>query len=345
MSKIDGSQDGKNLDNTFRSFVNRFVSTPKSQTDIAKKRWPEVVEHLESALGNRFVKSFLSGSYARKVQVRRLKDIDIIIELNDVDGQFFKDAAATLKFVAGLLADFPGLSEVPEIGVRAVTLHFSDVDFKIDVVPAIPATNDQHWLAVNDPEKGENKWALASPKRQLVAASKKNEELDGNYTPATKLVKEWNQSFGEDKHKAMPSYLAESILFHCLSVWDGFEDAAVLFFSSAVRHLAEPLPSVTCPGDEKNFVDEKLEDDRRLRALSLAQAALSDATQARDEDDADKSMDLWAKVFTAPDFPAPKNDPSKLASALGVGGVTASGLAVAAGHSGRKIVDGRSWRR
>lgn len=346
MEKVEHSGDGKKaLDSTFSEFISNSVSTKKSETDIAKDRWREVVAHLKDALGSDFKAAFLAGSYARKVQVRKLKDVDIVIEIDDPDDSWHSDAHAALLRFAEALSDFPGLLERPEIGVRAVTIRFTDVDFKIDVVPAIPVAGGHHLLAVNDRASGENAWTSASPKLQLTAASEKNALLDGKYTPATKLIKEWNQSFGEGELKPMPSYLAESILFHALAEWNGFENAIVQFFEFAERQLADARPTVTCPGDPDNFVDEKLEESRRERALNLVRRSLDDARAAKMKSNEEESLDMWAEVFVANDFPAPKNDRAKLVSALGGGGVIAHGNAVKSGGAGRKISSGRSWRR
>lgn len=345
MGNVDDSRDGKNLESTFRGFITNQVSTPKHETDLAKEMWPKVVAHLKEGLGESFAGSFLSGSYARKVQVRRLKDVDIIVELHDADGNFRASAKATLQRLAHELADFPGLAEPPEIGIRAVTLYFEDFDFKIDVVPAIPTSGERHLLTVNDPGEGKNEWSVASPKLQRSAAVKKNAALDGNYTPGTKLVKEWNQRLGDGKLKVMPSYLAESILFHAVPSWTSFEVTVVAFFEAAVGHLSIPSPTVSCPGDKFNFVDEKLEDARRERALSLATVALRQSKAALSEPDPDHSLDLWAEIFTSIDFPAPKNSPTRIANALGSGGVSASGPSIAAGAAGRGVTNNRSWQQ
>lgn len=334
--------DGKNLNPEFDEFIKTSVSTKSAETDRAKERWHEVADHLKAKLGEKFAGAFLSGSYARRVQVRTLKDVDIIIELIDDDGAFEADARATLGHIKALLSDFPNLLHSPEARVRAVTLHFDDVDFTIDVVPAIPQPNERHLLAANKPEESLNTWTLESPRPQLEAAHVKNVLLDGHYTRATKLVKEWNQGFSDDK--AMPSYLAESILHLSVDHWDGYEACMTSFFRAALNKLSAPGPNVPCPGDPSRFVDEMLKPERRARALELVRNSLVDAEAAEAEPAEDSSLNKWAKVFSSPDFPAPKNDPAKFAGALRLGEITASGASIRTGSSGRRIAQGRSWR-
>ncbi len=340
-------KDGKNpdsLEKIFRDYASGPVSVPRSEIVRAKALWPIIVDHLAGKLGDEFLGHFLAGSYARKVQVRKLQDIDIIIELADLTGDFAASARDALLVIAEDMSDCELVFGQPDPKVRAVKLTLNGVEFTVDLVPALCVEGSRHRLALNKPEEGLNLWTPANPKGQTTAAQEKNQALGGNYIAMAKLIKDWNQSFGDDDEKAMPSYLAEAILFHALEEWPGFGPAIVAFFQSAAVHLAVAEPTVTCPGDEANFVDQLLKDERRERALLLVLEAGDAARHALDEAEEGPALDKWSKVFTSRDFPAPVNDIDRQLKAMQKGKISVIGTGVAVGTSGRAAVRGRSWR-
>lgn len=74
--------------------------------------------------------------------------------------------------------------------------------------------------------------------------------------------------------------LAESILYHALTAECDYADAVLAFFKQAKHHLGLSYPSVSCPGDPGNYVDELLEHDRRESALAKVEADLVHAEKA-----------------------------------------------------------------
>ena len=230
--------------------------------------------------------------------------------------------------------------------VRAVKLDIDGEEFTADAVPALDDPFGELLLCRNKPDEGYDDWTSARPQGQLDATTEKNKGTGGTFIPGVRIVKVWNQSFGERDKKAMPSYLAESILFHALEGESDYDDAMVAFFRLAKDHMSSNWPSVPCPGDSSNFVDQMLKDERRERALEKVETALGHAEDAIAANDPGDAMDYWAKVF-GPAFPAPANDSASLASALKRGQAVAkgSGIVVPAGASGeRPVIRARSHR-
>jgi hypothetical protein len=122
-----------------------------------------------------------------------------------------------------------------------------------------------------------------------------------------------------------------------------FAEAAAAFFRAAEKHLGTATPTVPCPGDPSNFVDERLEDDRRLRALAAVQEALTHVEAAEAASDVGEALDAWAQIY-GPAFPAPCNDSSALASALKKGTAVATGTSISGSGEGRPIIRSRSHR-
>src|SRR4051794_20545806 len=108
------------VQDAFVEFERDSVRVPKWQNDRAKNVHPKVRAAVEKHLGELFVRAFLAGSYARKVQTApRLKDVDIIIVLADPSGVFATSAYAALERLREA-GETCHLVERTETGVRAV---------------------------------------------------------------------------------------------------------------------------------------------------------------------------------------------------------------------------------
>jgi hypothetical protein len=327
----------------FIEFEKDSVRVPKAQNDRAKQVHPEVRSAVEEHLGELFLRAFLAGSYARKVQAIRLKDIDIIIVLNDPDGTFAASADAALERLREA-AKGCDLVERTRKGVRAVKCDIKGEEFTVDLVAARDDPLGEVLLARRLPEEGLDDWTHARPKGQLDAAVEKNSATNGVFIPTVRIVKYWKQRVGSGGKNAMPSYLAESILYHALTAECDYADAVLASFKHAKHHLGLSYPSVSCPGDPGNYVDELLEHDRRESALAKVEADLVHAEKAVAEADPGKAMDCWVKVF-GPAFPAPSGDTSSLAGALRSGSAVATGAGITTGAvGGRQVIPARPWR-
>jgi hypothetical protein len=320
------------------------VRVPPEQANRAKEVHPEVRAAVEKDLGELFNRAFLAGSYARKVQTApNLKDVDIIFVLNDPDGEFAGSAQAALERLRQA-AKTCDLVVSTRLGVRAVKLTIEGEEFTVDAVAALEDGFGNIKLARFIPDERLDDWTPANPKGQMDAHWEKNKATDGVFIPTVRIVKSWNQ---RDKYKgknALPSYLPESILFHAMTAKVDFADAMLAFFRDAETDLASSTPTVTCPGNPSNYVDERLDDDRREAALEKVRKVLEHAEAAVAEPDPGKAMDLWAKVF-GPAFPAPSGDTSALAAALRSGTARATGAGISVGAvGGRKVIESRPWR-
>jgi hypothetical protein len=327
----------------FVEFEKNSVRVPKAQNDRAKRVHPEVRSAVEKGLGELFMRAFLAGSYARRVQTVRLKDIDIIIVLDDSGGAFAASAGAALERLREA-AKSCDLVERTRKGVRAVQCDIKGEEFTVDLVAARDHPLGEMLLARWLPGEGLDDWTHARPQGQLDAAVEKNRTTNGVFIPAVRIIKYWNRRAGKSGKNAMPSYLAESILYHALAAECDYADAVLAFFEQAKHHLGLSGPSVRCPGDPGNYVDDLLEDDRRKTALAKVKADLAHAEEAVAESDSGKAMDCWVKVF-GPAFPAPSGDTSSLAAALNSGSAVAKGAGITTGAiGGRQVIPARGWR-
>lgn len=329
----------------FESYEKNVVRIPAAQNDRAKEVHPLVRAAVEKALGPLYIRSVLAGSYARKVQTApRLKDVDIIIVLADPDGVFAGSADAALDALWAAASTCDVATPV-EKGVRAVKLEIDGEEFTVDLVAALEDSSGELLLARRRPELGQDDWTKGRPKGQMDAHWAKNKDADGSYIPSVRLVKTWNQRNPfRDKKTALPSYLVESMLYHAMTEPMEFADSMVAFFRAAHTHLSDATPTVPCPGDIDNYVDEVLDEDRRISALNTVAVALTSAEEAVSHGDVEGALDCWARIF-GPAFPAPNGDVSQLAAALRNRTARIAGSSVSASGAGdRQAINVRPWR-
>ena len=326
----------------FEQFERKHVRVPEAENADAKKVEAEFRAALEEALGDIYAASFLAGSYRRKTQAVHLKDLDIILVLNDPTGKFRASAKATLVYLKDVVTVYDPVT-TRRVKCRAVECELDGYTFWADIVPALVDTDGGLLLAYNNEEEGVDEWRPAGPKGQTQACSDKNAATDGAYVPVTRICKFWNGSFtsSPSQEKPVPSYWVESVLHNALDAPCDWPTAVVAFFENAQRHLSSPWPTVPCPGDPENYVDEKLDNQRRLNALAKVEAILPTVQAAAASTDLNEALELWGRVF-GPAFPAPSTSDEAVAKALKKRTATVSGTGVTALPTGRRPIPARS---
>lgn len=329
-----------NINQAFDAYEKQTARVPDDQNAAAKSVHPDVRQAVCDALP--VDRPFLAGSYGRKTQATKLKDVDIIVVLNDEDGGFRGSASDTLKQVQEAVTSCD-LVRTTRVSVRAVKAFLHDHEFTVDVVPALaPASGSCLELTRNLPDEGYDDWTLEDPEGQITASFDKNKATDGIYIPAVRVIKAWNQRY--PSAKPLRSYHAEAMMFHALTGSCTLEDAVLAFFDHAYEALAPGVRTLV-PGSTTRHVDDRLGDDDREAARDKVEAAREKAHAAAELEDEGEKMDVWVKVF-GQSFPAPTTDPDAIAKELREGTAKATGAGFAVGRSGeREGIQGRSWRR
>jgi hypothetical protein len=328
----------KTVQQAFEQFEKDSVRVPSAQNDRAKDVHPDIRKAVEQELGELFNRAFLAGSYARRVQTVRLKDVDIIIVLNDPEAKFAASANAALERLREA-AKTCELNAGTRKGVRAIKVVIDGEEFTVDLVAALEDPFGELQLACYIQGERDD-WTPGRPKGQLDAHWQKNKETSGVFISTVRIVKYWNQRTKYNGKNSLPSYPAESILYHSMSSEADYDAAVTEFFRAAQSHLSIPSPTVPCPGAPGTYVDERLDDGRRKAALEKAQAALVNAEAALGESDPAEAVAQWRKVF-GPAFPAIEDDTTALSRALGSGTALAEELASAP----TRTAGGRSSKR
>ncbi|MDX6603000.1 MAG: hypothetical protein QOF13_2202 [Solirubrobacterales bacterium] len=336
------SDDGKTNDaisTVEKAFEVFELETARIDPDVyadAVETHPIITEALSTLPG--FIKARLAGSFGRKTHALLLKDIDLVIYLNDADGSYFASPSDTLLLVADTLK---GCSLVihAEPKVRAVE-GLLDKPYRVDAVPAI-AANGATLLTDHRPDDGVEEWSPAHPQGQVDAAIEKNQSCGGNYLPQVRIVRAWNGQFGPN-NKVLSSYHAESGVFWALDGPCGHAEATVRSLDYLYEALA-PGHHVADPGNPIANVDDRLEDSERLAARGRVGEALDAARTAFEISDDLEAMDAWVKVF-GPSFPAPSTDPARVVEGLASGATFAVGTGASITQQGEPFIRPRSWR-
>lgn len=335
-----GDEEIKTVQQAFEKFEKDTVRVPSEQNEAAKIVHQEIRATISRELPE-YDKSFLSGSYSRKVQAVRLKDIDIILVLNDPEGRFAASANSALEAIQNVARE-SGLVRRTRKGVRSVKLILNDFDFTIDLVAALDLMDgtERLRLARYMPDRGLDDWTLENPHGQLAASIKKNGECGGIYIPSVRLVKYWLGRIWGDQHRSLKSYHAESILYGSLHSKLEYADVITNFFSAAYQVLAPGILTPD-PGAPNHYVDELLEDSERAVARSAVDRARKAAYAAVDKQNVEEALNAWVEVFGSA-FPSPSTSPASIAASLATHTARVAGIGIQVGK-GREIMEARSW--
>src|SRR4051812_39830143 len=213
------------VEDAFQRFERNSARVPDDQNEDAKSVHPEIRKAVSAEFPD--TEHFLSGSYGRRTQAMKLKDVDIIVVLEDPNGEYAASASGTLGAVRKVVSDHE-LVRTTRVSVRAVKAFLHDYEFHVDIVPALmPAFGDGLRLTRNIPNQGNDDWTLEAPKGQLQTAKDKNQDTGGIYVPATRIIKSWNQRY--PTAKPLRSYHAEAILWHALTGKTTLNEAVLAF--------------------------------------------------------------------------------------------------------------------
>jgi hypothetical protein len=334
----------KTIDDAFKWYEKNVARVDDEDNKNAKEVHPEVRRAVSNTMP--VLNDFLSGSYGRKVQAVKLKDIDIIVVLDDPNGAFKADAKGTLVQVQDAVRGCDLVRRVNPPSVRSVKAFLHDHEFHVDIVPALrPAAGDGLFLTRHIPDDGLNDWTLEYPEQQRDACRQKNKDTDGLYLPATRVVRAWNQRY--PTAKPLRSYHAEVLLYHGIGDAKTLQDAVVGLFDHAYDALAPGLLTPTPGAPFGRYVDDRLSAEDRAYAREKVGTARDKARAAAAETDPGKAMEAWAKVF-GDKFPTPSTHPDIVEAALRSGGAFASRASIRTGTRSaddRELLAGRSWRR
>lgn len=130
------STDGsiETVDEAFAWFEKNVARVDDEENKDAKEVHPDVRQAVSEAMP--VAHHFLSGSYGRRVQAVKLKDIDVIVVLDDDDDTYWHDARGTLLEIQDALRACELVRQARPPSVRSVKALPHDYEFHVDAARA-----------------------------------------------------------------------------------------------------------------------------------------------------------------------------------------------------------------
>ena len=258
------------------------------------------------------VGTFLAGSYKRDTAIRPVTkegeeerpDVDIIVVTNHTLDDEPKDVLDLLYWTLK--------ERYNDIRKQARSVRTSTASADMDAVPIIAPQGMEGTLFI--PDRKLSRWLVTNPPRHTTWATEINQVSGGRFKPLVKLMKWWRRE-NRTVSKRPKGFVIECIAAECMD----FEETqyADLFLGTlegivrryALSVAADRLPYIEDPGVPGNSVTTGMTFAAFEGFYSKAKAHAELGRRAQKEQDPDKALALWRKIF-GPRFPASSADKS-----------------------------------
>ena len=238
--------------------------------------------------------SYLAGSYARSTAIKDIKDVDIVLML-DLD-HTVTPPDVVVAWVQSLLQKY--YTKVRAQG-RSVGVTTSS-GFDLDVVPAVAMSHREGPLWIPDRDAGE--WVPSHPKGQISFGVNRNDATDGYYKHLVKIMKHWRDRLtpaaARAKSYVLESLVAENIQFKPSSyahgvqqILQGIDIAYAPFVAAGI------VPTISDPGYPSVNVAKRWKFEEFSTFMQRVKTDRAVAAAALNEDDQNKSVSLWRRLF------------------------------------------------
>ncbi len=261
--------------------------------------------------------SRLAGSYARCTAIKDIKDVDLLLTLHrSYRKQESEEVLEQVFSVLGGLPEVLGSSSKPVIRRRqrrSINVHVDEHDFDLDIVPAIVERGIDKPLII--PDRDWSQWVETHPLGYADKLSELNGKHQDKVVPLIKLVKHWRDV--QMCYRRPKSYWLECLVYHLID--DGkistkrrsYAELFQLVLASIAQDFRQHLkkegkvPEILDPmlGNNVAYHWERAAFETFMRRID---GSLGWAERAIAEDDEEKAVELWQKVFGEEWFPTEK---------------------------------------
>ncbi|MFC7447404.1 SMODS domain-containing nucleotidyltransferase [Rhodococcus daqingensis] len=332
---------GQTVDGAFAELDRNLNLDPKQRLQ-AQNRHNAIREVLDDA--GFVATSFLQGSFARKTMLAPLKDVDIVIVLEEAHWkelqgpkgpetamgwfrQTVENAWPNAKFDKG---DKPS--------GKALRVTFPDIDFDIDLVPAF----DLDGANVLIGDRDQQHWEPSNTRRQIRAVAERNQATGGRFVHQVRQLKSLIKNH-EEQLGFVKGIVVESLAY-----------AAIHVKASDKRAIAESLEhaktavrgGVIEPAGDDNVTAKWTQTEREVAAKLFSDFAARAAEALRLEVDGDveAAIDVWHSLF-GDSFPVAgdRSPEAVLAAWNSVGSRTSTGRPSISTSGRQPTRPGRAW--
>lgn len=279
----------------FDQLVRSLELTPREQEEASRQ---QNVLRGNLRAGLRVAHDFLSGSYLRRTAIRPLKDIDLVLVLDEAQhrGLRGEPPQRTLALVRDALTRAYPNAAPPRTQARSVNITFTGTDIGYDLVPAFKHADGG--FLIPDTERGA--WIRSDPTVHRQACIDANQRAGNMLNPLIKMAKSVNARH----HRPLRSFHLEVLAYSAFSTRPTGYDAGLhaLFLHLADRVLhACPDPARLGP-----HIDQSMTTAERTAIRRTVQDWARTAEQAlrARERKADAAAHIaWSTLF-GPLYPA-----------------------------------------
>lgn len=279
----------------FDQLVRNLELTPREQEEATRQQ-NVLRNHLRANLT--IVHDFIGGSYGRRTAIRPLKDIDLVLVLDEVKhGTLRSDPPQKVLALVrqALVRAYPNAAPPREQG-RSVNITFRGTDIGYDLVPAFRHASGGYQL----PDQERGSWIRSDPDLHRKACITANQAAGNMLNPLIKMAKALNARH----HRPLRSFHLEVMAY---SAFTGRPAAFDTGLHRLILHLADRVQR-SCP-DPSTYgpnIDQGMDSESRgkiRRALQGWAQIAEQAIHARERGDHGAAHAAWSSLF-GPLYPA-----------------------------------------
>ena len=254
---------------------------------------------MQAKFKDRYVSSFLSGSYARDTSIRprtsfdgqERPDVDIIVVTNFTTDDH---PDAVLKEVCRALEDGGEGYEVERVNKRSVRVENWQAD--MDVVPVI-----QTWDGYQIADRDSGTWKFTNPPVHTSWSSEQNDRFGKRFKPLVKLFKWWRRI--NPSGRRPKGFILEVLVgLHGPTTETHYGEAfaqllANLHTAYGVLASIDQKPFIADPAVPSNDILGKVTVAQWKDFIEKVRVYADIARRAQDAEDMDEATRQWRRVF------------------------------------------------
>jgi hypothetical protein len=325
----------------FTAFDQEINLDPRER-EAAQRRHGEITACLVAA--KIATTTFLQGSFARKTMRKPLKDVDMVIVLNESYRELWTrpggPAAAMYAIQTALAASFPGVAfDVEDQPAHALQVTFADCGFTFDLVPAFADVDGSEDVYIANRETDQWEWSNTRTLNRLVSGF--NTATTGQLVHQIRMGKTFKGN--QPVLRKLCGLVIESFACAAITKRMTHAEALVVMFEHAATAVQGKVLDPTCVDDlsAKWSVAER---SAYTQAFAEAARRGREALALEADGEHEAAIEVWHAIIGAP-YPQPTTQTAQQAlTALGSGSITSAGRAVVSQRGTQSNRPARSWR-
>jgi hypothetical protein len=278
------------VDDAFENLSSRLEVTQTEQ-DFAVAKHHQIRDHIGQNW--ELDDDFLTGSYRRHTKTRRLRDVDIFVEIASGGAQSGLRDEPPSSVLTDLKSVLQRKYKDVTVDGFACTIAFGADDevASFDVVPAFKRKGGGWEI----PDVARSTWISTNPKRHHELSSEMNARCDGKLVPFVKMIKAINREAGDPIN---PSFLLEVMAQDLVRPPFGrYQDEIAWFLASAAEQIVDDWDDPAGLGPAVNGTMSATQRQRAAGMLREWQAIAEEAVRLEDDGQHRAAVEQWRRLF------------------------------------------------